>query len=221
MRRVITLRSFSGAKKLPKQSRMDSPELCETAFRDLTAHLKKGGIYGLKKTELTRTTLLNPYIYYLLTKFGLLYVPIPYTTIKVNGKPPKGCKEYYMVGFGNYTGGELRIGERIYNIWRRPRIVREVVAEHLPVLTGKRMTLTFYAVETLRSPSEFEVVMVDEKWVIKQLRQFQPPLYLTPEKRMKAIKEDSEEEEEDIPNDAMEFLSMVITKRSTEPSHTK
>jgi hypothetical protein len=192
---------------------MDSPELCETAFRDLTAHLKKGGIYGLKKTELTRTTIVNPYIYYLLMKFGLLYVPIPYTTIKVNGKPPKGCKEYYMVGFGNYTGGELRIGERNYDIWRRPRIVREV-AEHLPVLTGKRMTLTFYAVETLRSLSEFEVVMVDEKWVIKQLRQFQPPLYLTPEKRMKAIKEDSEEEEEDIPNDAMEFLSMVITKRS-------
>lgn len=216
MRRAITLRSFSGAKKLPKQSRMDSPELCETAFRDLTAHLKKGGIYGLKKTELTRTTIVNPYIYYLLMKFGLLYVPIPYTTIKVNGKPPKGCKEYYMVGFGNYTGGELRIGERNYDIWRRPRIVREV-AEHLPVLTGKRMTLTFYAVETLRSLSEFEVVMADEKWVIKQLRQFQPPLYLTPEKRMKAIKEDSEEEEEDIPNDAMEFLSMVITKRSAHP----
>jgi len=197
---------------------MDLPELDEYAFQNLSAHLKKGGTYGLKKTELTRATLLNPYIFYLLMKFGLLYVPIPYTTIKVNGKPPKECKEYYMVGFGNYTGGELRIGETNYDIWRRPRIVREV-AEHLPVLTGKRMTLTFYAVETIRSLSEFEVVMADEKWVVKQLRQFQPPLYLTPEKRMKAIKEE-DDDDDDIPNDALEFLSMVIMKRSTEPSHT-
>jgi hypothetical protein len=194
---------------------MDLPELDEYAFQNLSAHLTKGGTYGLKKTELTRATLLNPYIFYLLMKFGLLYVPIPYTTIKVNGKPPKGCKEYYMVGFGNYTGGELRIGETNYDIWRRPRIVREV-AEHLPVLTGKRMTLTFYAVETIRSLSEFEVVMADEKWVVKQLRQFQPPLYLTPEKRMKAIKEEDEDDDDDIPNDAVEFLNRVITTRQSQ-----
>jgi hypothetical protein len=197
---------------------MELPELCETAFRDLSEYLKTGGTYGLKKDELTRQTLAKPYLYHLLMKFALVNVSIPFTTIKVNGKPPKGCKEYYIVGFGNYTGGELRIANSNYDIWRRPRIVREV-AEHLPVLTGKRMTLTFYAVETTRSLLEFEPVVVEDDWVIRQSRQFQPPLYLRPEKRLKAIKEDTEEEE-DIPNDAIEFLRGVMEKRITESQNS-
>jgi len=193
---------------------MELPELDEFAFRDISEHLKAGGTYGLKKDELTRQTLAKPYLYHLLMKFALVNVHIPFTTIKVNGKPPKGCKEYYVVGFGNYTGGELRIANSNYDIWRRPRIVREV-AEHLPVITGKRMTLTFYAVETSRSLGEFEPVVVGDEWVIRQSRQFQPPLYLKPEKRLKAIKEDTEDEE-DIPSDAVEFLRGVIQKREAQ-----
>ena len=193
---------------------MELPELCETAFRDLSEYLKTGGTYGIKKNELTRQTLAKPYIFHLLTKFAIMYVPIPFTTIKVNGKPPKGCKEYYIVGFGNYTGGELRIANTNYDIWRRPRVLRQPV-EHLPVITGKRMTLTFYAVETTRSLGEFDAVVVEDDWVIRQSRQFQPPLYLRPEKRLKAIKEDTEDEE-DIPNDAVEFLRGVIAKRESQ-----
>jgi hypothetical protein len=193
---------------------MELPELDEFAFRDISEHLKAGGTYGLKKDELTRQTLARPYLYHLLMKFALVNVHIPFTTIKVNGKPPKGCKEYYVVGFGNYTGGELRIANSNYDIWRRPRIVREV-AEHLPVITGKRMTLTFYALETSRSLGEFEPVVVGDEWVIRQSRQFQPPLYLKPEKRLKAIKEDTEDEE-DIPSDAVEFLRGVIQKREAQ-----
>jgi len=200
-------------KNLPNQ-KMALPELDEWAFRHLSEHLKAGGAYGLKGTELTRVTIAKPYIFHVLVKFANMYVPIPYTTIKVNGRPPKGCKEYYIVGYGNYTGGELRIGETTYDIWRRPRILREPV-EHLPVITGKRMTLTFYAIETTRSLMEFEPVFVDDAWVIKQIRQFQPPLYLRPERRMKSIKADTEEED-DIPNDAMEFLNKIITTRSAE-----
>jgi hypothetical protein len=197
---------------------MELPELDEFAFRDISEHLKAGGTYGLKKDELTRQTLAKPYLYHLLMKFALVNVHIPFTTIKVNGKPPKGCKEYYVVGFGNYTGGELRIANSNYDIWRRPRIVREV-AEHLPVITGKRMTLTFYAVETSRSLGEFEPVVVGDEWVIRQSRQFQPPLYLKPEKRLKAIKEDTEDEE-DIPSDAVEFLRGVIQKREAQGGAT-
>lgn len=197
---------------------MELPELDEFAFRDISEHLKAGGTYGLKKDELTRQTLAKPYLYHLLMKFALLNVQIPFTTIKVNGKPPKGCKEYYVVGFGNYTGGELRIANSNYDIWRRPRIVREV-AEHLPVITGKRMTLTFYAVETSRSLGEFEPVVVGDDWVIRQTRQFQPPLYLRPEKRLKVVKEDTEDEE-DIPNDAVEFLRGVIQRREAQGGGT-
>lgn len=193
---------------------MELPELDEFAFRDISEYLKAGGTYGLKKDELTRQTLAKPYLYHLLMKFALLHVTIPFTTIKVNGKPPKGCKEYYVVGFGNYTGGELRIANSNYDIWRRPRIVREV-AEHLPVITGKRMTLTFYAAETSRSLGEFEPVVVGDEWVIRQTRQFQPPLYLKPEKRLKVVKEDTEDEE-DIPNDAVEFLRGVIQRREAQ-----
>lgn len=197
---------------------MELPELDEFAFRDISEFLKAGGTYGLKKDELTRQTLAKPYLYHLLMKFALLHVTIPFTTIKVNGKPPKGCKEYYVVGFGNYTGGELRIANSNYDIWRRPRIVREV-AEHLPVITGKRMTLTFYAVETSRSLGEFEPVVVGDEWVIRQTRQFQPPLYLKPEKRLKVVKEDTEDEE-DIPNDAVEFLRGVIQRREAQGGGT-
>jgi hypothetical protein len=188
-------------------------ELDESAFRELSKHLKKGGTYGLKKNELTRATLVNPYIFYLLQKFARLHVPIHYTTIAVNGKPPKGCKEYYIVGFGNYTGGELRIGETVTNIWRRPQILKQPV-EHLPVTTGTRMTLTFYALETPLALWNFEPIVVDEKWVIKQIS---PPLYLIPTTRLKPTQ--TLYDDDDIPNDAIEFLKRVIKDRQDPLSH--
>jgi hypothetical protein len=77
------------------------------------------------------------------------------------------------------------------------------------------MTLTFYAAETSRSLGEFEPVVVGDEWVIRQTRQFQPPLYLRPEKRLKVVKEDTEDEE-DIPNDAVEFLRGVIQRREAQ-----
>jgi hypothetical protein len=73
--------------------------------------------------------------------------------------------------------------------------------------------------ETSRSLGEFEPVVVGDEWVIRQSRQFQPPLYLKPEKRLKAIMEDTEDEE-DIPSDAVEFLRGVIQKREAQGGAT-
>ena len=195
---------------------MELPPLDEYAFRDLSVQLKGlGGTYGLKKNELTRQTIVKPYTFSLLLRFGRTHVPIPFTTIKVNGRPPKSVKEYYIVGFGSYIGGELKFGNYTYDIWHRPQIIRGA-CEHTNVTSGKRMTLTFYSLESTRSLEEYEPVIVDDQWVIKHHRQFEPPIYLTANKRMKTIKED-EEEDDDIPTDALVFLRGIIATRCADP----
>jgi hypothetical protein len=194
---------------------MELSHLDEYAFRDIAAELKGlGGTYGLKKNELTRQTIIKPYTFHLLLKFARLHVPIPFTTIKVNGQPPKNAKEYYIVGFGSYIGGELKFGNHTYDIWHKPQIVRGP-CEHAPVKLGKRMTLSFYSLECTQSLEQFEPVIVDDQWVIKQMRQFEPPIYLTANKRMKAIKE--EEDEDDTPRDAILFMRGIIASRSQNP----
>jgi|688.fasta_scaffold57824_6 hypothetical protein len=194
---------------------MELPQLDDSAFRDLSKHLKGvGGTYGLKKNELTRQTIVKPYIFHLLLKFARLHVPIPFTTIKVNGRPPKSAKEYYIVGFGSYIGGELKFGNNKYDIWHKPQIINGP-CEHTPVISGKRMTLTFYSLESTRSLAEYEPVIVDDEWAIKHIRQFEPPIYLVANKRMKTIVED--DEVDDIPSDAVEFLRGIIASRSAQP----
>lgn len=174
---------------------MELPELDALAFRDLLNHLKgrKGGTYGLKKDELSRSSIVDPKLHHLLMKFGLVNVPISFTTVKINGKPPR-CEQYYTVAFGSYTGGELVIANASYNIWHRPLVVREGALD--TPWTGKRWVLTYYSIESTKRLEEYEAVVVDDKWVIAQRRQFQPPLYLTAEKRMKIPNTIEEVEEE-------------------------
>jgi hypothetical protein len=69
--------------------------------------------------------------------------------------------------------------------------------------------------ESTQSLEQFEPVIVDDQWVIKQMRQFEPPIYLTANKRMKAIKE--EEDEDDTPRDAILFMRGIIASRSQNP----
>ena len=194
---------------------MELPELDDSAFRDLSNHLrnrKSGGLYGLNKNEFSRPSIVDPKLYHLLMKFALVNVTIPFTTIRINGKPPKKCKEYYVVGFGSYTGGEMKIANRNYDIWHRPLIVREG-AEALPA-SGKKWTLTFYSVETTKKLDDYEAVVVDDKWLIAQRRDGQPPLYLMVEKRMRKIKEEDEEEEEEGDSNMTDAQNLMIRAMS-------
>lgn len=198
-------------------------ELDASAFKDLIEHLKgrKGGTYGLTKDGLTRQSIVDPRLHHLLMKFALVNVSIPFTTVKINGKPPKRCKEYYIVGFGSYMGGELLIDGGAHNIWHRPQIVRESATE--TPWTGKRWTLTFFAIETTRTLEEYEAIVVDDKWVISQRRQFQPPLYLTAEKRVRNSKEDDADDEEDYDprfTEAQNLLMNAMTNRASGPSRS-
>lgn len=193
------------------------PQLDDSAFRDLSNHLKnrRGGLFGLKKDELSRPSIVDPKLHYLLMKFALMHVPIPFTTIRVNGKPPKRCKEYFVVGFGSYTGGELKIDNKIYDLWHRPLIVREG-AEALPA-QGKKWTLTYYTIPSSKKLEDYEAVVVDDKWVIAQRRNGDSTLYLTPEKRVRHVKEEEEEEDEDYEPEfspAQNLMLNAMSKRS-------
>jgi len=186
-------------------------ELDASAFRDLLNHLgnrRKGGTYGLKKDELSRSSIVDPKLHHLLMKFALVNVSIPFTTVKINGKPPKKCEEYYIVGFGSYTGGELVIANQSYNIWHRPKIIRESMTD--TAVSGKRWTLVFYAMETTKRLEDYEAIVVDDKWVIAQRRQFQPPLYLTAEKRVKKVKEVEESTDDEWDEKLNEVQNLML-----------
>ena len=194
----------------------DLPELDGSAFRDLLNHLgnrKGGGEYGLKKDELSRKSIVDPKMHHLLMKFALVNVPIAFTTVKINGKPPKKCEQYYIVAFGSYTGGELVIANESHNIWHRPRIVRE--GAEATAWIGRRWTLTFYSIESTKRLDDYEAVVVDDEWVISQRRDGRPPIYLKPEKRVKVPMEVEEVEEAwDDRFNEVQNLMLNASKRS-------
>ena len=184
-------------------------ELDEYAFKDLREYLanvkatKKLGIY---KNAITPTTLREPRLYYLLDKFAGLHVPIPYTTILINAKRiPTGS---YVVAFGNYTDGELVMDGIEYNIRHRPMIAGKTT---LKPCKGKRWTLAFYSIPTTFTKT-YEPVVVDDEWVIKCDNEY---LKYTPTKR--PAHESTEDDGDDIPNDAVSFLRKVIASRSADP----
>ena len=184
-------------------------ELDEYAFKDLKEYLanvkaiKRIGIY---KNAITNTTIREPRLYYLLEKFARLHVPIPYTTILINAKKiPIGS---YVVAFGNYTDGELLMDGAEHNICHRPMIVGK---HTIKPCKGKRWTLAFYSTPTTFTKT-YEPVVVDDEWVIKCDDEY---LKYSPTQRQ--THESTEDDGDDIPNDAVSFLRKVIASRSAEP----
>ena len=148
-------------------------ELDEYAFKDLREYLSnnkiKSGVYGMDKTDISRNSWLHPRLLYLLQKYALVHVPIPFTSIKVNvSKPAKIKGLSYIVSFGNYTGGELVIDGQDYNIWHRPMVINGSDIKHtVKPFRGKSWSIVFYTNNlTVRKLSDYEPVVVDGKWVL-------------------------------------------------------
>ena len=113
--------------------------------------------------DYSRQNWMRPYLYHLLLDFAEKYVDISFNCITVNqnyraaahyDKNNKG--DSYLVAFGSYTGGDLKIigGDLSgsYDLWCKP-IVADF-SKHLhevDFFTGNRYSLVFYTFESKRS----------------------------------------------------------------------
>ena len=129
---------------------MELPELDESAFKDLRAHLIDNSIqinkyrksvgdgrsqcFGivrkrLSPPDLSRNSWKDPKLHYLLMKFAREYVTVPFTSVQVNDslkcaahKDKHNMGDSYIVAFGDFEGGELIIEDKEYNIRHRPMV---------------------------------------------------------------------------------------------------
>jgi len=193
------------------------PELDESAFRELLDHMSKKKIgvnryrtkvgdgrsqcFGMVRKrsmapDLSRQSWMDARLHYLLMKFALVNVPIPFTSIQVNDsylcashKDVHNTGDSYIVGFGSYTGGELVLKnptDTEYNIRHRPILFDGSLIEHFTKqFSGSRYTIVYH---TLVSPpkfpminklEDFEAVVVDGSWVIAWRRVGYPTQYLS------------------------------------------
>lgn len=194
---------------------VELPELDESAFRPLIDHLSKHNIqmnryrksvgdgksqcYGMVRKrslapDLSRQSWVDPKLHHLLMKFALVNVPIPFTSIQVNDslkcaahKDKHNQGDSYIVGFGPYTGGELKlkdIGE--YNIRHRPLLFNGSEIEHeTKDFQGRRWTIVYHTLvppakfPMVRSLEDYEAVVKDDEWCIAWRRQGEPVVYLS------------------------------------------
>jgi len=198
---------------------MNLPELDESAFRPLIEHLSKHNIpinkyrqkvgigrsqcFGLVRKrslspDLSRCSWLDAKLHHLLIKFGLLNLPegFTYTSIQVNDsflckthKDKHNVGQSYIVGFGNYTGGELVLkqpDDTLYNIRHRPVLFNGSETEHYTKeFEGRRWTLVYHTIVApakfplLRKLSDYEAVALNGTYVIAWYREGEPTVYLS------------------------------------------
>ena len=120
----------------------------------------------------------RPYLYHLLLEFGKKYVSLPYTSITVNqnyqaaahyDKNNKGNS--FLVGFGNYTGGKLKILEGdlsgTYDINCKPIVADfSKMLHEVEPFQGSRYSLVYYCFENKKSVPlpTFDVKEEGGKW---------------------------------------------------------
>lgn len=134
--------------------------------------------------DYSRQGWLRPKLLYLLQEFANEYVTIPWTSITVNDNYQ--CQKHrdkgnhgmsFLVAFGDYTGGELKIYEGDlsgnHNI-RYNAITADFskVYHSVEPFQGKRYSLVFYNLKTTKMPSEplpkGEAVFENGKFVFKR-----------------------------------------------------
>ena len=122
----------------------------------------------------------RPYLYKLLLEYGNQYVDISFNAITVNQNYSAGPHkdrhnrgDSYLVAFGNYTGGDLKIYEGDlsgnHNICRNPiKTDFSKVLHSVESFQGDRYSLVYYWYQDPRFGEmilpEPSVKKVDEKW---------------------------------------------------------
>jgi hypothetical protein len=129
--------------------------------------------------DYSRNCWTRPYLYKLLLDYGKEHVKIPFTSITVNqnyqatAHRDKGnVGESYLVGFGDYKGGELEIHEGpltgLHDV--RTPIVADFtkVLHSVRVFEGSRYSLVYYTCKKSDGLPEASVEFIDGKWVFKR-----------------------------------------------------
>jgi len=129
--------------------------------------------------DLARQCWLRPYLYHLLLDFAKKYIKISWTGIQVNqdyhSKPHRDAGNNgnsIIVGFGDYTGGELNCWGVPHDIRHKPLIFDGSKELHwtLPWV-GTRYSLVFHTLNPrfplVRYLEEYEPVIINNKWKIK------------------------------------------------------
>jgi hypothetical protein len=203
---------------------IELPELDASAFNSLIGHLTKRQIpmnryrkgvgdgrsqcYGMVRKrsmppDLSRCSWEDPQLHYLLMKFALTNLPpdFTFTSVQVNDsykcaahKDKHNQGDSYIVGFGNYTGGELvlhqegslGVSKQEYNIRHRPLLFDGSKIEHeTKDFEGRRWTIVFHTLVSppkfpmLRKLSDYEAVTKDGTYVIAWYKEGEPTQYLS------------------------------------------
>jgi len=134
--------------------------------------------------DLSRQSWLNPYLHYLLMEFARMFVPIPFTSIQVNWNYI--CEEYkdknstglcYMVGFGDYQGGDLILDisgvKTNYNIKYKPLLFNTSDTSYtFEEFTGNMFTVMYHTIQAppkfpaVRKLEEYEAIAVNGEYMI-------------------------------------------------------
>jgi hypothetical protein len=180
------------------------PPLPDKALEDIESHLRKKPItlnhyrqkvgdgrsqcWGLVRKRslspnLSRQSWVDAKLHYLLMKFAEKHVPISFTSIQVNDSfvcaPHKDVNNRglsYIVGFGDYTGGllKLHLEPSVEIDIRVPHLFNgsEILHSTTP-FEGKRYSLVYHTLvpperfPLLVSLSQYEAVQHEGKWKIK------------------------------------------------------
>lgn len=116
--------------------------------------------------DYSRQNWLRPKLYYHLQEFAKKYVDISWTSITVNQNyrslphRDKGNQgESFLVAFGSYSGGDLRIHEGdlsgSHDIWCKPiKADFSKILHSVDVFSGTRYSLVFYTLKPTKMPKE-------------------------------------------------------------------
>ena len=181
--------------------------LPDKALDDIEAHLAKKPItlnhyrqkvgdgrsqcWGLVRKrslapDLSRQSWLDAKLHHLLMKFAEKYVPIGFTSVQVNDSfvcaPHKDIGNRglsYIVGFGDYTGGLLKLhlappAQQVEIDIRVPHLFNgsEILHSTTP-FQGKRYSLVFHTIVApeqfpmVKSLSQYRAIQKEGKWVIE------------------------------------------------------
>jgi hypothetical protein len=137
------------------------------------------GVVGRRclNPDYSRQCWLRPYLYKLLLDYGKKFVKIPWTSITVNDnysaaphRDRGNVGQSYLVGFGNYSGGELQMHEGdlsgAHDIRHRPIITDfSAVLHSVKQWEGQRYSLVFYTAKDAEDLPPADVQSVGGKWV--------------------------------------------------------
>jgi len=126
--------------------------------------------------DYSRQCWLRPYLYHLLLEYGRQHVGIPFTSVTVNQnykadphRDKGNLGESYLVGFGNYTGGELEIHEGplkgLHDIRTPITTDFSKVLHSVKDFQGSRFSLVYYTAKRSEGLPEPSVEFQNGEWV--------------------------------------------------------